>query len=175
MASAMPRLPLFALIGLVATTLVIVSVVRVTGIGAVEAPLAAAVDRVDLRFADRADGGIDIVDAATGRTLADVEPGTHGFLRGTMRGLARERRRQGIGADPPFSLVGRADGRLTLEDPATGRRIDLGSFGPVNAAVFVRLLPSRPTASPAGHSPLQSPALQRVSATVATHPSGVPR
>ena len=37
-------------------------------------------------------------------------------------------------------LIGRADGRLTLADPATGARIDLEAFGPTNAGVFARLL-----------------------------------
>ena len=66
--------------------------------------------------------------------------GANGFLRGTLRGLARERKRQGVGAEQPFRLIGRADGRLTLEDPATGRRVDLESFGPTNAAVFAQML-----------------------------------
>ena len=39
-----------------------------------------------------------------------------------------------------FRMTGRADGKLTLEDPATGRRVDLGSFGPTNAAVFAGLM-----------------------------------
>ena len=60
-----------------------------------------------------------------------------------MRGLARERKRQGIGPELPFQLVGRADGRLTLIDPGTGRRVDLESFGPTNAAAFVRLMAAR--------------------------------
>jgi hypothetical protein len=45
-----------------------------------------------------------------------------------------------IGPQPPFELAARADGRLTLTDPATGARIDLESFGPTNAGVFARLL-----------------------------------
>jgi hypothetical protein len=36
-------------------------------------------------------------------------------------------------------LIGRTDGRLTLQDPSTGQRIDLESFGPTNAAVFASL------------------------------------
>lgn len=72
--------------------------------------------------------------------LDTIAPGTNGFLRSAMRGLVRERKRQGLGAEQPFELLGRADGRLTLVDPGTGRRIDLESFGPSNAAVFVRLL-----------------------------------
>jgi putative photosynthetic complex assembly protein len=54
--------------------------------------------------------------------------------------LVRERKRQGLGPEQPFALIGRADGRLTLVDPATGQVIDLESFGPTNASVFARLL-----------------------------------
>ena len=43
----------------------------------------------------------------------------------------------------PSELIGRADGRLTLEDPTTGRRVDLESFGPTNAGVFAQLLVAR--------------------------------
>ena len=51
----------------------------------------------------------------------DTVTGQSGFVRGTLRGLARERKRMGLGAEQPFVLMGRADGRLTLKDPATGR------------------------------------------------------
>jgi putative photosynthetic complex assembly protein len=57
-----------------------------------------------------------------------------------LRGLARERRRSGIGSDIPFELVAHTDGRLTLKDPATARRVDLESFGPTNLMEFARLL-----------------------------------
>ena len=68
------------------------------------------------------DGSIQVTDARTGQVAASVEPGTNGFIRGTLRGLARERKRQGIGIEPPFMLTRWADGRLSLEDPTTGRR-----------------------------------------------------
>ena len=81
-------------------------------------------------FDDRADGGIAIVDAASGATLERVH-GEQGFLRGTLRGLARERKRaRPRPRSTVRSCIGRADGRLTLIDPATGERIDLESFGP---------------------------------------------
>ena len=48
--------------------------------------------------------------------------------------------------DPPFRLARWSDGRLTLEDPTTGRRIELGAFGPTNAEVFAELMQA-PTAS----------------------------
>ena len=40
----------------------------------------------------------------------------------------------------PFELIARADGRLTLLDPATGNRIDLESFGKDNVIEFAVLL-----------------------------------
>jgi putative photosynthetic complex assembly protein len=42
----------------------------------------------------------------------------------------------------PFRLALHADGRLTLEDPATSRTIELQAFGPANSGAFARLLPA---------------------------------
>lgn len=140
------RLPTGPLLGaglLVLLTLGSVLAYRATGGSASQAVDAAPLVQRDLRFEDRDDGSIAVIDAASGRQVDVVLPGTSGFLRGALRGLARDRRRQDIGAEPPFRLVGRADGRLTLEDPATGRRIDLESFGPTNSDAFARYLPPR--------------------------------
>ena len=138
--SSVPRLPLMVLGGLVIASLIAVSLVRVTGIGVVHEPDAAAVEVREFRFEDRPDGSIVVFDAAGGQLVETVAPGTNGFLRGTMRGLARERMRQGVSAQLPFRMIGRADGKLTLEDPGTGRRVDLGSFGPTNSAVFANIM-----------------------------------
>ena len=92
-----------------------------------------------LRFADQRDGGIDVTEGA--RVVDALAPQTNGFLRSTLRGLVRERRRRGIGADAPFRLFATRDGQIVLEDPATGRSIDLNAFGPTNAEAFARLLP----------------------------------
>lgn len=92
-----------------------------------------------LRFDDLPDGAVSVVDVGSGRSIARFE-GEQGFLRGTLRAMARERRPLGIGADQPFELIAHADGRLTLRDPATGMRIALESFGSTNAGVFARLL-----------------------------------
>ncbi len=136
----MTRTPILAAGILIALTLITVAFVRLTGIGAVHNPDAAATTVRELRFEDKADGSIDVLDAQAGKVIQNVAPGTNGFLRGTLRGLARERKRQSIGPQPPFLLIGRADGRLTLEDPATGRRVDLESFGPANSSVFAQIL-----------------------------------
>jgi putative photosynthetic complex assembly protein len=118
---------------------------RLAGL-ATRAPDAQTVARRALRFDDLPDGGIAIVDAASGRTL-EVVHGEQGFLRGTLRGLVRERKRRGLTSDAPLELIARADGRLTLVDPVTDRRIDLESFGPTNAAVFARWLGPQPVRS----------------------------
>ena len=141
-----PRLPLYGAVALVAVALTAVTLVRVTDANAPPALAASVVER-SLNFKDRADGGIDVIDAQNQRVLEVVAPGTNGFLRSTLRGLARERMRRSIGPEAPFRLVARSDGRLTLEDPATGRHVDLEAFGPANSGAFARLLVSRGTPS----------------------------
>ena len=137
-----PRAPLFALGALVLASVIGVATVRLTGIGAVRAADAAAVATREFRFEDRPDGSIVVLDVSGKHLIDTVAPGSNGFLRGTMRGMARERMRQGVSAALPFRMIGRADGKLTLEDPGTGRRVDLGSFGPTNAAVFAQIMAS---------------------------------
>ena len=134
-----PRAPLIGAATLVALTLLTVALVRITGVGASHVPDAPAVVERNLRFEDRPDGSIAVYDTGRRRFVKSIT-GSNGFLRGTLRGLARERKREGIGSERPFRLIGRADGRLTLEDPATGRRVDLESFGPTNAEVFAQIL-----------------------------------
>lgn len=134
----LPRVPMLALAALVLISLISVAVVRWSGMS-VHTPDAPPVATRMLRFEDRPDGSIAVIDATSGRLLERVQ-GEQGFLRGSLRALARERRMREVGALPPFELAARADGRLTLTDPATGARLDLESFGPTNAAVFARLL-----------------------------------
>jgi len=92
----------------------------------------------DLHFRDAAGGDIVVLDHPSGLQVAQFS-GEQGFIRSTLRALARERHRENLNGDAPFSLIGRADGRMTLQDPSTGQRIDLESFGTSNAAVFASL------------------------------------
>ncbi len=137
---SVPRLPLMALGVMVLLVVLTVAMVRITGKGAVHVPDAAPASVREFLFEDRPNGSIVVLDARDRRVVDTVAPESNGFLRGTMRGLARERKRQGIGPEVPFQLIGRTDGRLTLVDPGTGRRVDLESFGPTNAAAFSRLM-----------------------------------
>jgi len=121
----------------------------VTGIGRVEAsaPAATSIVARALYFTDRDDGGVTAIDAQNGVTVAEFEPATNGFLRSTVRGLVRERKRRDLGPEMPFLVSLESDGRLLLNDPATGRTVDLRAFGPTNLEVFARLLPDRPVAA----------------------------
>lgn len=101
------------------------------------------VESRNLRFFDREDGAVVIVDDRLGTKIAVLEPGTHGFVRGVMRGMARERRSKLVGTEPPYRLARWSDGRLTLDDPHTGRWVELVAFGPDNFRAFAMLLDGR--------------------------------
>ena len=100
---------------------------------------AQAVITKQLRFEDRSDGSIAVISASDGRVVKVIE-GEAGFVRGILRAMARERRIKEVNQTIPFELIARADGRLTLLDPATGNRIDLESFGKDNVIEFAVLL-----------------------------------
>jgi putative photosynthetic complex assembly protein len=134
-----------ALIGaaaLIGFTLLAVMAARITGIGQVENPPASAVESRELRFEDRADGAVLVFEGTGPQLVAVVDPERGGFVRGVLRALARERRSYDAAQGEPFRLARRADGSLTLEDPATGRLINLEAFGSTNEAAFARLLSS---------------------------------
>lgn len=134
-----PLPPLIAAGVAVAFTIIVSAVASITGFGkSVEtsAPIASS----QLYFIDRDDGGVGVLTAPDRREVDVLAPGSNNFLRATLRGLVRQRKREDLGAEIPFRLTAWADGRLTLEDPATGRTVDLGAFGETNAAVFGKLL-----------------------------------
>lgn len=135
-----PRAVLLGAAGLLAFVVVSVTASRLTGLGHTGQVQSAAVSSYELVFRDRADGAIEVVDPTNQRVVSVVQSGSNGFMRGTLRGLARERKRSSADLDMPFRLTRFADGRLTLEDPTTGRRIDLEAFGPTNAQSFARLI-----------------------------------
>lgn len=139
-----PRPPLIAaaaMIALVVTGAAASRLMGMTGGEKAALPTGAPAVARDVRFVDRDDGGIDVVDAADERVFHAYAPGTDGFLRATLRGLARDRRNAGLGPQTPFRVARFSDGRIVLEDPALERRIDLRAFGATNAAAFARLLP----------------------------------
>jgi putative photosynthetic complex assembly protein len=148
-AISFPRAPLIAAAALLIVSVAVVASVRWSGVD-IRSPDAPATRTLALRFEDRPDGRIAVLDARSGQEIHAIV-GENGFIRGTLRGLARERKRAGGGPEQAFELIARADGRFTLQDPVTGRRVDLESFGPQNASKFAALMSlSVPTDSQAG-------------------------
>lgn len=137
-----PKPPLIAAAVLLVGVVALVFVARVTGAGAMQntGRPAASIAAAELRFTDRDDGSVAVHAVGIAAPIARLEPGSDGFVRATMRSLARERRQHGANDETPFELAMSRDGRLTLFDPSTQRRLDLGAFGPTNAAAFARLL-----------------------------------
>lgn len=144
-------LPRGALIGagaLVLIALAITSIARITGMTPAATPSverladnAVIVKSRQLRFADSGNGAIVITDVKTGLVAQHIKPGSpSGFIRGVMRGYARDRRMREIGPDAPFTLTLWNDGQLSLTDYATGRSVELNSFGSTNRQSFLDLL-----------------------------------
>ena len=61
----------------------------------------------DLQFRDVAGGDIAVLDHRTGQQVAQFS-GEQGFLRSTLRALARERHRESLSGDAPFLLASSA-------------------------------------------------------------------
>jgi putative photosynthetic complex assembly protein len=135
-----PRGPLFGAGALVVLALLLAAVSRFTGLGAVPVEPANPVEMWALRFEDRPDGSVAVLEAKSRKVVEMLAPGTNGFVRGVMRGLARERKLKGLGDEAPFELILWDDERLSLRDTATGREIELVSFGITQLEVFARML-----------------------------------
>ena len=137
--------PVWPLAAMVLGSLLLVTWHR---IGQQNAPVAQAMPvswERSLRFEDRPNGDIAVLDESGSAPIA-VFSGEQGFLRGSLRALARERMRRGHGPQAPFLLQGHPDGRVTLSDPSSGERIHLESFGPTNVAVYSQLRSASPSA-----------------------------
>jgi putative photosynthetic complex assembly protein len=135
-----PRGALLGAAALIGITIFAAAAARIGGVSATAQPAATPVVAIDVRFEDRADGAVVVRSPQDDRIVLVLEPGTNGFIRGVLRGLARERSLERIDAAPPFRLTRWDDGRLTLDDPATGRHVELEAFGPANAGAFAVVL-----------------------------------
>jgi putative photosynthetic complex assembly protein len=144
--------PRGALVGgalMVGFSLALATIVRLSGADISSMPAARPMMVRSLQFVDAPDGAVLVYDGHSHEQIQSLPPGTNGFVRATMRNFARERRSNSVGADIPFELIASQDGRLILDDPATGRQIDLEAFGQTNAGVFAGFLATAaPRSSP---------------------------
>lgn len=97
----------------------------------------------DLRFVDSGDGvsvyggHVAVYDAVTGAAYRPLRE-NDGFIRAVLNSLSFERTKRAVNADPVFRLTYWSDGKVTLQDLATGKHVGLGQFGTRNEAVFMR-------------------------------------
>lgn len=143
--SAMPQISppkpaLKVAVGMIIVTFVLAILATQFGIGKAEDVYENPIVQRALIFEDAADGGIVVKDGETGEVALALPSGTNGFIRGALRAMADRRRRAEQPYDKPFMLTAWADGRVTIEDPLTGERIAVSSFGPTQVKSFVALL-----------------------------------
>ena len=91
---------------------------------------------------DLANGAVGIFHAESGAAIARYESGQGAFVRTIFRSLVRDRRVQGVSAEPVFILYTLGAGDITVEDPSTNSRIQLKAFGEPNAEHFRQMLDS---------------------------------
>ena len=135
-----PKGGVFAAAALVLFALASVTTVQLSGAGQVRMTLPAAVESRDLQFEDGKGGAEMVYDAKDHQLVDTLAPGSNGFIRVVLRGLARERKLGDIGAQPPFRLTRFVNGQITLTDTSTGKQIDLDAFGSSNTEAFARLM-----------------------------------
>ena len=135
-----PRGALRAAAAIVLIAIGLAGFAKMSGIGRSTLATSTLVEQRALLFEDRADGAVVVRDAAGKAVIDVIQPGAFGFVRVAMRGMARDRKIHGVSAEKPFMLARWADHRATLDDPETGRRLDLAAFGRANGEAFERLL-----------------------------------
>jgi putative photosynthetic complex assembly protein len=135
-----PRGGLLAGAALVLFALAAVTTTRLTGIGGTRMVLPSAIESRDLNFADGSGGAVLVYDSNSKQLIDTLAPGSNGFVRVVLRGLARERKLGDIGAAPPFRLTRYVNGQITLTDMSSGKQIDLDAFGAANLQAFARLM-----------------------------------
>ncbi len=141
-----PRGALIAASVLIGFSLITTTAVRLVRLNSPSTPAVASTDAparsIAVRFVDEADGSVSVREGHTNALVISLPPGSDGFIRSVMRGLAHDRKRRGIGPEQPFTVSQWSDGRLALQDAATGRYVDLNAFGNGNRDAFARLLPA---------------------------------
>ncbi|MEM9898962.1 MAG: photosynthetic complex assembly protein PuhC, partial [Pseudomonadota bacterium] len=81
---------------------------------------------------------IRVTDPTTGEIVMNLENG--GFISVVNDGLERARLVARVDGNPPVTLTLFETGRMSLNDPASGWRTQLSSFGPGNTAVWLNVL-----------------------------------
>ena len=89
---------------------------------------------------DLANGAVGIFHAESGAAIVRYESGQGAFVRTIFRSLVRDRKVQGVSAEPVFILYTLGAEDVIVEDPSTNSRIQLKAFGEPNAQHFRQML-----------------------------------
>ena len=106
-------------------------------------PAGTPVAQRSLLFVDAPDGSVIVNDAANNERVAVLPPKSNAFIRTTMRGIAHAGSHEFAVASHAILLTLWNDGRLTLDDPVSGRHLELEAFGKDNAGAYAALLTGR--------------------------------
>lgn len=141
--SLIPRGFILLVAGAMLASIALVVTLRFQGI----APLGASStlnrmvrSEITLTFADREDGQIAVFAEGEAQPAAVWHPAADSFQQGVLRVVRRQRMLAAIEGPVAVRLVAWDSGGLTVIDDATQTEIELGAFGPDNAARFAELL-----------------------------------
>jgi len=135
-----PRAMVRAMAALVFSVLALVSFYVYTDQPKISTPPEAEITLERTVFLKGEMSGAATVLDANGALIGRLSPEEGGFIAGVGRVLDRERTKHGVPLTGPVTIIGRADGRVSVHDPSTGWGADLMGFGQDNARAFVRLL-----------------------------------
>ncbi len=135
-----PRPALYAAAVAVFGSLFLVGLARLTGYMENVDPGGHVVAQRDIDFKTDKPGTIDVADRETGETLASFPTETNRFVRVVMTSLEYERAGKAPGGTAPYRIVRWDDGRISVDDPLSGKSIQLAAFGRNQVATFERLL-----------------------------------
>lgn len=133
-----PRPMLIACGVMVAAALAFTTFHVATGRAPVGKPAAAAVTAERMLILEGKSAQAVTLRNPDGTLIADLAHG--GFITVAQNALARARTVRGVDQTLPVRLVSYANGRLALEDPASGWSVELGAFGDQNKAAWAALL-----------------------------------
>jgi len=140
--------PFIALAAAGAAVVITMVVAAIGGSPTVMPPAKVEATRL-LRFDDAANGAVLVTDAETGNQVTVLAPGTNGFIRASLRGLAHSGgHEEHARPNHPFRLTALSDGRLVLDDDVLHRSLDLEAFGSINSAAYAALLTAPEHAAP---------------------------
>lgn len=134
-----PRVPLIGAGILVLIVFALAISAQRYGTGAAKEGGGTVVERRMLAFSAAQDGGMNIDDIERRVRVAHLLPDKNGFLFGMMRGIEYKRRVARADLSAPFEVTRWSDGRLTLDDRASGMHVTVNSFGPTQVASFEQL------------------------------------